>query len=687
MTRIRAAPSEHGGAARIIMERRNDMKNAYPHLLSPIRAGKFILKNRMQSSNSLPHFSQGPERYPAEPTIAHFMGRARTGAAFITLGGFEDMVDAPPMPDSVDASHFPVFELRDPQCQNYVVELIEGLHAVGSLVSGSLFSANKKYRYEDKVGNVEVLDAAPPPESGIGPMDFMDQQFVGDEIPAETLRKIARSYGQRTALYKRLGYDAVTLHMSYRAQLPGQLLSPLCNRRTDEFGGSFENRARFPLMVLEEVKKAAGNDMLVEIQFSGVEPEGGYTQEEGIRFLHMAEQYVDIVQIRSAEGDPNHPIPFELEPTPFLELAARVKAEGFDFLVSNVGGFFDPEAADRAIAEGKLDLVAMARAWISNPDYGDLVYQGRKDDIVPCLRCNKCHGRGKRDIMTTVCSVNPRFGFETVDRYVGIPSAGGKAVAVIGGGPGGMRTALYLADRGHKVTIYEMEPELGGAIRHADYIPFKWTLRDYKNYLIAQVKKCGIDVVLNTRATPETLGDRYDAVVAAVGAEPVIPPIPGADRSNVCVATEAIMNSGKIGRNVVIIGGGEVGVETGMFLAQNGREVTVIEMRDELAADTTFIHYRSMFQTAWEAIPSFHYVLNAAAKEIGDGFVAYTDKNGGSHRIAADSVVLSVGMRAKSEEALSFYGAGTQFFMVGDCRKPGTIQTVNRSAYGAAMNI
>ncbi len=662
--------------------------NHYPHLLQPLKIGKFVLKNRMQSSNSLPHFSQGPEQYPADATIAHFLGRARTGAAFVTMAGFEDNFEAPPMPETLDVSHFPNFDLRDPLCQNYMVELVEAMHAVGTLVSGSLFSANKKYRYEDENGNVEAVDASPKALSGeVGAISMMIQSCGDADVSAADLVKIAKSYGQRTAHYKRLGFDAVTLHMSYRAQLPGQLLSPLANRRTDEYGGSFENRCRFPLMVLEEIRRAAGNDMLVEIQFSAEEPEGGYTVEEGLEFLKLAQRYVDIVQVRSAEGDPNHPIPFELNPTPFLELAARIKAAGLDFAVSNVGGFFDPEAADRAIAAGKLDLVAMARAWISNPNYGELVYEGRRDDIVPCLRCNKCHGRGKRDVMTTVCSVNPKFGFEEVDRYLVTPVGRPKKIAVIGGGPGGMRTALFLQERGHRVTIFEAEGELGGAIRHADHVPFKWTLRDYKNYLIHQVEKRGISVQLNTRATPETLGGEYDAVIVAVGAQPIIPAIPGVDGPNVTVATDALLHSEKIGHNVVVIGGGEVGVETGMFLAQQGREVTVLEMRDELAADSTFMHYRSMFQAAWEAIPSFHFILEATAKEIGADHVTYTDKSGADHDLPADSVVLSVGMRAKTDEALRFYGAAERFYMVGDCRRPGTIQTTNRSAYATAMSI
>ncbi|MBO4887270.1 MAG: FAD-dependent oxidoreductase [Firmicutes bacterium] len=659
------------------------MQPAYPHLLSPIRVGKFILKNRMQSSNSLPHFSQGPEKYPADPTIAHFMGRAKAGAAFVTMAGVLDNYDMPPLPDFLDIPHFPDFNMYDAQCQNYMVELIEGMHAVGSIVSGSLFSANRVFRYEDENGHVEAVSAS----SKIMQSGFDMLGVIGDDIPKEDLYKIIKSYGQRTALYKRLGYDAVTIHMSYRAQVPGQLLSPLTNFRTDEFGGSFENRCRFPLLLLQEIKRVAGNDMLIEIQFSGEEPEGGYTFEEGIEFLKLAEPYLDIVQVRSAEGDPNHPIPFELCPTPFLEMAAKVKAQGFKFLVSNVGGFFDPEIADQAIADGKVDLVAMARAWISNPLYGDIIAEGRKDDLVPCLRCNKCHGRGAHDVITTTCSVNPKFGFEAVDKYIGIPAEEKKKVAVIGGGPGGMRTALFLKERGHDVTIYEAESELGGAIRHADYVPFKWTLRDYKDYLIHQVNKQGITVHLNTKATPDMLNDQYDAVVVAIGASPIIPRIPGVDGENVTIATDALMHKEKIDHKVVVIGGGEVGVETGMYLAQNGHEVTVVEMRDQLAADSTLIHYRSMFQAAWEAIPDFHFVLNATAKEIFPDHVTYTDKEGNDHDLPADSVVLSVGMRAKSDEALSFYGTSRSFWMVGDCKKPGTIQTTNRSAYGAAMNI
>lgn len=225
-------------------------------------------------------------------------------------------------------AHFPEFDIRDPKCQNYFFELSEAMHAAGTLLSGSLFSSNKKYRYEAPDGAVEVIDARPP-EAMVPGASAMMFPWSGMEVSAGDLHKIALSYGQRAAAYRKLGFDAVTVHMSYRAQLAAQLLSPLGNRRTDEYSGSFENRSRFALEMLSEIRRAVGPDMLIEIQFSPAEPEGGYAFDEGLAFLRLAQEYVDIVQVRAPEVDPNHPIPFELNPTPFLDLAARSRRRGW----------------------------------------------------------------------------------------------------------------------------------------------------------------------------------------------------------------------------------------------------------------------------------------------------------------------------------------------------------------------
>lgn len=662
------------------------MKPAYPTLLSPLKVRGFTLKNRMESANSQPHFHQGPEKYPGDSTFAHFINRARNGAAIITLSAINDIFGMPKLPASLDVAHFPHYDLYDAQCQNYITQLFDAIHYYDSLVSVGLFSSASMFPYFHEDGTMELVDAGSVADKS---QLIMELGRVTDNISLETMEKVAASFAQQSLQLKRLGVDMVTIHMCYRGQLLGQFISPRTNLRTDEFGGdSIENRARFPLMVFKAIREMVGDDFLIEIEVSGEEPNGN-TSEDMIKFLKMAEEYVDIAQVRAGEPGDSMPTHFYLEKHPALAMTEKLKKGGVNMLICAIGGYLDPDEAEAVLREGKADLIGMARAFIANPNYGELVYNGQSEDIVPCLRCHKCHGRNAKEVMLSVCSVNPEYGIEHRKGMLALEPQGKKNIAVVGGGPGGMRTAIYLADRGHTVTLYEKEDRLGGLICHADCVDFKWTLRDYKNWLIAQVSKRDITVKLNTNATPELLEAEggYDVVIAAVGSEPVCPPIPGADGKHVKFAVDAIENSAEVGQNVVVIGGGEVGVETGMFLAQSGRNVTVLEMRDRIAADTTFMHYEDQFRAAWEAIPTFSSIVNAKATRITDTEVFYQDADGVEHALSADSVVISAGMKAKRDVAISFYGVGERFYMVGDCRKPGTLQIVNRSAYATASVI
>ena len=657
------------------------MSSAYPLLLSPLKIGKYTLKNRLQSTSSLPHFHQGTEKYPADSIFAHFIRRARNGASIVTISGINDIFGVPPLPASLDIAHFPHFDIYDAQCQNYIMQLFDAIHYYDSIACVGLFAAASTFPYINPDGTLETVSANPNPTEMV-----MESGRITDAISKETLEKIALSFAQQSLHLKKLGVDMVNLHMCYRGQIGGQFLSPLTNLRTDEFGGSIENRSRFPLMVLKAIREAVGKDFIIELQVSGEEREGGNAIEDTIKFLKLAEEYIDIVQIRSEPAE-SMSTSFCLERTPVLHMAEKIKSYGLNMLVSCICGFGDPEEAELALIEGKLDIIGMARAWIANPNYGEMVYAGRSDDIVPCLRCNKCHGRGPDDPFVSVCSVNPIFGIEHREKMLSLPPGKSKNIAVVGGGPGGMRTAIYLSDRGHKVTLFEMEAELGGLIKHADLIDFKWTMRDYKKYLINQVEKRDIKVCLNTKATPEMLKTGFDIVIAAVGSAPLNPPILGADGENVMFAVDAIMNNEQVGQKVVVIGGGEVGVETGMFLAKSGRKVTVLEMRDEIAREATLIHYRESFQKAWEAIPTLFFIVNAKATEITKDGVTYRDISGEVYTLEVDTVVISAGMTARRDEALAFYDCADRFFMVGDCRVPGTIQSVNRSAYAVSSVI
>lgn len=648
------------------------MTSKYKNLLSPLEVRGYVLKNRMEASNSLPHFLQGPEPYPADPVIIHYANKAKSGAAIVTCMGINNFSRGSKLPMDFDIAHFPDFDLYDPTCQNYLMQLADVIHYYDSIACMGFF-IGQQTGYPLKDGdNIKII---------------YSHKDVS-EYDEKTLNLIADSYAQQVSILKFLGFDMASIHFAYGGQLPAQFLSPLHNHRNDKFGGSLENRARFPLLCLERIRKAVGPDFILECLMSAEEPTGGYQLEDTVAFLKMAEDYIDIVQLRAPEVDIAHPTGFMLAEAPFIHYAEYVKNSGTKVLVATIGGYQDFDICEEVIATGKADIISMARSWISNPDYGKLAYEGNKEDVVPCIRCNKCHGRGKNDPFVSVCSVNPMIGLEHImDRLV-LPPTTSKNIAIIGGGPAGMKAAMELYDRGHKVTLYEATDSLGGMMKHTDYVDFKWPLRNLKNYLIKQIAKRDITVHLSTKITPDrikTLG--YDVVITALGSKPFKPQIPGIDNNYVVFATDALMKPEALGKTVIVIGGGEVGVEAGMYLAKKGHYVTVLEMRDELAADTTLIHYRTMFEAAWKALPNFHYLLNVRCTSINDNKVAYTDKNQKSSFITADSVVISVGMKASKAEALEFYGSADSFYMIGDCKKPATIQQAMRSAFSTASRI
>ncbi len=672
--------------------------STYTHVMAPLKIGKFILKNRMMAATSIPHFLQGGEPYPAGGVIQHCLNKAK-GASIVTLSGLNNMTTGKQYPRDMDVSHFPDYDFYDTTNQNYFLQLTEAIHFYDSLACMNLFigppSSYPLIKREEKAAPSikphEVHDDEHPffvPLEEKFEIEYIDAHKLPHEYDAETLDKICDSYAEMADYLNFLNFDMISVHYSYRGNLPAKFFSPLTNHRTDEWGGSFENRIKFPLMVLQRIREKVGKDMIIEISWSAEEMEGGYDLAESARFLNEAKKYVDIVQLRAADADESHPANFNLEETPFLSYAEYMKKHVPDLLISTIGGYQDPALNEAAIAEGKTDIIAMARSWISNPDYGKLVQEGRREDIVPCIRCNKCHGRNEKAPMVSVCSVNPVIGLEHLIDSMILPPSSPKKIAVIGGGPSGMKCAIDLSDRGHAVTLFEAEAALGGAIRTADDVDFKWPLKRFKEFLIEQVGKRDITVEMNSRVTPDDIKEKgFDIVIPALGAQPIVAPIPGVEDERVSLAVDIFNDASGVGNEVVVIGGGEVGVECGMYLAKTGKNVTVLEMQDRIAADATPIHFLSMFEAAWKAIPTFSSITSARVTGITKEGVSYTDKTGKESLIPADTIILSTGMRAKTEEALSFYDAADHFYMIGDCKAPATVLEAMRTAFSTASRI
>lgn len=653
------------------------MSRQFQHLLSPIQIGSHILKSRMIAPQALPHYLQGSEPYPSEAIIHHVSNIARNGAAIVAFGAWDDTDQRKA---GGTASHFPMFDYSNPSNETYVCKLVDCIHFYDSLASIYLMP-------------LEMPNFQPKPS--------MDKPFPMWFSPVEKVSEITQTMMQdmidlavKKALYfQQLGFDMISLQMSYREFMHiglSKFFSPLTNDRTDEYGGDAVGRGKLALDMCRAIKTACGKDFLIDLWTAGEEEPGGITAEDTVSFAKAAEGIVDILQIRGGNINPVHPTGFnscESEPIT-LHVAKKVKESGAKLVVAAAGGYGNPRYNERFIAEGMLDMVAIGRQFICDSNYGIKIYEDRPEDIVPCQRCAKCHVPYEKGPWIFVCSGNPTMGIaDRLDKMVS-PAVCPKKVAVVGGGIAGMEATLEASRRGHRVTLYEKSSQLGGQLLHADYPEFKWPLRNFKDYMIRQVLKANITLKLGTEATPAVIAaEGYDAVIVAIGAEPKNLNIPGADSKKVVMPIAVYGHEEELGKNIVVVGGGEIGAETGLYLAECGHHVTLLTRQDRVAPDATCTHYREMFEERWLREKNFHFFTNVQIESVTDTGVIYRDKAGALCELPADNVVISGGRASDTEFALSFYGSANDFFLVGDCKTPGNVQKCMRMAYAAATRL
>jgi 2,4-dienoyl-CoA reductase-like NADH-dependent reductase (Old Yellow Enzyme family)/thioredoxin reductase len=511
------------------------------------------------------------------------------------------------------------------------------------------------------------------------------------EMNQDMIHQVIDNFAMASYRCMTAGFEMVMIHGGH-GQLLSQFVSPCSNKRKDSYGGSLANRARFVIEVLTAVRRKVGSKLALEYRISGDElvPEGMH-EEETIEFIKMIQDKIDLIHV-SVGGmiaEPKY-ITHMAQPYYFpygynVHRAEKIK-KAVKIPVTCVGSIIDLEMADRIIAEGKADIVAMGRAHIADPEIVNKTYRGELDDIRPCLRCNVC-GERPKDFLPVRCAVNPVIGREVEYRYLR-PAARKKRVIIVGGGPAGMEAAIIASSRGHQVTLYEKEKELGGTLRIAASPSFKADMKRYLDWIIKKTKKSSVEVKLSAEATADSVKDvKPDALIVAVGAEPIIPDIPGIKKFNVVWAGDVDTGKASIGEIVVVVGAGLTGCETALNLAQQGRKVKIIDMIDEqeIAKDTSSVNRITLMELLHQNDVEFK--TEVKLQEITDKGVIVTDKKGNQFGIPADTVILSLGVTSRRATVNALQGLSREAYVIGDCSSPRNLMAAIHDAFTIAAEL
>ena len=646
------------------------MKTKYPALLSPLKLPGLTLKNRIFSApTSVAELAPG-EKYSKE-NIEYYKLRAAGGAAVVCVG--EVIVNL-----ENGRSHPQQIGIDLPQNGPVFCQLVDAIHSHGAAASAEL----------DHGGG--LCDPDFIGKQAAGPSSYIDEW--GDEIRAMTEEEIifaAQKFGEAAANAKRYGFDMVTVHAGH-GWLIHQFLSPLTNFREDRWGGSMENRLRFLLLVIDEIRKNVGRNFPIEVRISGSErTEGGFDIETGVEIAKALDGKVDLIHVSAGTQFVEyscvkmHPGPFESD-MENRKLAAEIKKHVKTPVVS-VGAYNFPWQMEDAITSGDADAIALGRALVADPFLPKKILEGKEDEIRPCLRCSDCMSsmiayKGMR------CAVNPVIGREW-EAFHPIPTNVKKKVLIAGGGPAGMQAALTASERGHQVVLCEERPVLGGALKFADNgASFKIPMKRYRDSQIAKVMADpNINVKLNTKVDKNVVdAEQPDVLIAAVGALPVKLPIPGIDGDNVMFGAD-LQKDTPLGKNVVVIGGGMIGCEESVHLHDLGHTVTIVELQDDIAADC--LKYPYLWLHHEVGTRDIQVLTGSSCARIEKDHVVVRLPDGSEKNIPCDNVILAAGMRSRSDVVEALRPLVPQFYVVGDANRAKNVMMAVRDGYDAVVDL
>ena len=638
----------------------------YPKLFTPLKVGTLTFRNRLLSGPNM-MCALNPDGSPTDYMVGYYAEKAKGGIAQVTVG------DTPVEERGFTTPRHPILTQKTVQKWSEVARAITQHGAIASI----------ELNHGGRISNTAVTGF-----QTVGPID--EVKLNGTQVKGATkadLEEIANAFGEAAKVAVQAGFQMVMLHGAH-GWLLDQMLSPKFNTRTDEFGGSLENRAKFPLMVIAAVRKAVGPKVPIEYRIGPELTEGGLSIDEVVQFCQLIEDKVELIHVSAGlDTDPNfavktHPTMF-LPHMPNVKYAAEVKKHVTKCPVVTVGSVVTPAEAEQVLEDGKADAVAMVRSLIADPFLPQKAREGHDEDIRPCLRCLDCL-TGMQTKTKFACAVNPRTGHEFRLDATEKPVQRKKTVLIAGGGPGGLEAAATAAARGHKVILAEKSDSLGGLLKFTDYDSLKADLKRLKDHLIYRVEHADVEIRLNTEVTPELVAEiKPDALFLALGSTPVVFPLPGIETAQ--HATTAYTNLDALGKTVAVMGGGLVGCETALFLAETGRDVTIIEMQNDVAPDANWMHRVGMLQSFAQQ-KNLHVRTGLRCMAVTEEGVETQDKDGNAVVIPAESKVYAFGQRSVAVDKLMALDVPV-IRIIGDCHQVGKTNGAIFDGYHAAMDL
>lgn len=622
-------------------------------LFEEIKIGSMTLKNRVvlapmgTTTDHTNGFNMRDVNFYAE--------RARGGAGLILTGAVVASTEFEPAPCQKLTSNKDVYML----------------HMVAERVH--MYGAKFGIQLSPGIGRMNWIDPHTPPYSASPCPNYYKPELICREMPTEGVKSLVRAMGESAKLAKAAGVDIIEIH-AYGGYLIDQFTSAKWNHRTDEYGGSFENRQRFLMEIVDSVRAACGKDypIAVKMTLDSVDDEERPIEEGLAIAKRLAEKKVDLIHFgRGAYSCRWRMVSSVYQPVGFdLDAADKVRAVIGDIPLMVHGKLNHAEVAEAALQKGTVDLVAIGHGMIADPHWANKVRKNKLDEIVPCIGCGECHFNAMKG-RARPCAVNPLCMHE--NEFELTPAKESKRVLVIGAGPGGMKAAAAAAQRGFDVALWEKNDYMGGIMAAAGAPRFKKDVKDQVEYLIRQVYKNKIDVCLGKTATLEDVKEyNPDFVVVATGANPVVIPVPGYEKPNVSTAVPVLLKQRAVGQRVVVVGGGEVGCELSTELYMQGKDVTMVEILPEILLTTD--HFVANDQNIRYLVEHSGVNIMTGTKlteVLDDGVIM--EIGGEKKRIGCDSVVFAAGFRPDHSLYRAIKDAGFEVVQIGDNIKPGKV--------------